>query len=257
MRMTPQATPSPYLTQPSATLWRRPCTTGKITPKHTDSLTDASAIILFAQIQYMYCTCVCVCVCACRYLEEYLDSKRPLSPLSPLSDGPQSTKPLPKGKTSEQHHAHVHKSRDKNRDSALKVRQRSTRWDHPDFIPRSPPFVLEFISPFYFLPLPTTQPKMEVECVKVSRQHQPPSESWGLAGHRGAVPNNETWATPFHVCLTRTDVCCDVLVDNGIATARHSLFCISVHLSPHHAEYYLHEAKRMKHRADAMVSRWS
>lgn len=25
--------------------------------------------------------------------------------------------------------------------------------------------------------------------------------------------------------------------------------------SPHHAEYYLHEAKRMKHRADAMVSR--
>lgn len=113
------------------------------------------------------------------YLEEYLDSKRPLSPLSPLSDGPQSTKPLPKGKTSEQHHAHVHKSRDKNRDSALK-------------------------------------PKMEVECVKVSRQHQPPSESWGLAGHRGAVPNNET---------------------------------------PHHAEYYLHEAKRMKHRADAMVDK--
>lgn len=33
---------------------------------------------------------------------------------------------------------------------------------------------------------------------------------------------------------------------------------VSVHLpSTHHAEYYLHEAKRMKHRADAMVSPWT
>nr|XP_033470529.1 AF4/FMR2 family member 3 isoform X1 [Epinephelus lanceolatus] len=111
------------------------------------------------------------------YLEEYLDSKRPLSPLSPLSNSPESTKPPPKTKTSEQHH--IHKNRDKNRDSAVK-------------------------------------PKMEVECVKVSRQPQPPSESWGPAGHRGTVPNHET---------------------------------------PHHAEYYLHEAKRMKHRADAMVDK--
>ncbi|KAF3843411.1 hypothetical protein F7725_002260 [Dissostichus mawsoni] len=110
------------------------------------------------------------------YLEEYMDNKRPLSPLSPLSDSPETTKPPPKTKTSEQ--LHVHKNRDKNRDSALK-------------------------------------PKMEVECVKVLRQPQPP-ESWGPAGHRGAVPNNET---------------------------------------PHHAEYYLHEAKRMKHRADAMVDK--
>ncbi|XP_033984688.1 AF4/FMR2 family member 3 isoform X1 [Trematomus bernacchii] len=110
------------------------------------------------------------------YLEEYMDNKRPLSPLSPLSDGPETTKPPAKTKTSEQ--LHVHKNRDKNRDSALK-------------------------------------PKMEVECVKVLRQPQPP-ESWGPAGHRGAVPNNET---------------------------------------PHHAEYYLHEAKRMKHRADAMVDK--
>ncbi|XP_044073948.1 AF4/FMR2 family member 3 [Siniperca chuatsi] len=113
------------------------------------------------------------------YLEEYLDSKRPLSPLSPLSDSPESNKPPPKTKTSEQHHVHVHKNRDKNRDSAIK-------------------------------------PKMEVECVKVSRQPQPPSESWGPAGHRGAMPNHEI---------------------------------------PHHAEYYLHEAKRMKHRADAMVDK--
>ncbi|XP_037345364.2 AF4/FMR2 family member 3 isoform X3 [Pungitius pungitius] len=113
------------------------------------------------------------------YLEEYLDSKRPLSPLSPLSDSPQSTKPPLKTKTSEQLHVHVHKNRDKNRDSAIK-------------------------------------PKMEGECVKVSRQPQPPSESWGAAGHRGAVPNSET---------------------------------------AHHAEYYLHEAKRMKHRADAMVDK--
>uniref|UniRef100_A0AAQ4RVK2 ALF transcription elongation factor 3 n=1 Tax=Gasterosteus aculeatus aculeatus TaxID=481459 RepID=A0AAQ4RVK2_GASAC len=113
------------------------------------------------------------------YLEEYLDNKRPLSPLSPLSDSPQSTKPPLKTKTSEQLHAHVHKNRDRNRDSAIK-------------------------------------PKMEGECVKVSRQPQPPSESWGAAGHRGAVPNSET---------------------------------------AHHAEYYLHEAKRMKHRADAMVDK--
>lgn len=45
------------------------------------------------------------------------------------------------------------------------------------------------------------QPKMEVECVKVSRQPQPPSESWGPAGHRGAVPNHETWASPISASL--------------------------------------------------------
>ncbi|XP_026152235.1 AF4/FMR2 family member 4 isoform X2 [Mastacembelus armatus] len=111
------------------------------------------------------------------YLEEYLDSKRPLSPLSPLAVSPEPTKPPSKSKTSEQHHNH--KNRDKNKDSAVK-------------------------------------PKMEVECVKVSRQSQIPSESWGPTGHRGAVPNHEP---------------------------------------PHHAEYYLHEAKRMKHRADAMVDK--
>ncbi|XP_040913784.1 AF4/FMR2 family member 3 isoform X2 [Toxotes jaculatrix] len=112
------------------------------------------------------------------YLEEYLDSKRPLSPLSPLAISPESTKPPSKTKSSEQHHVHSQK-KDKNRDSAVK-------------------------------------PKLEVECVKVSRQIQPPSESWGTTGHRGTLPNHET---------------------------------------PHHAEYYLHEAKRMKHRADAMVDK--
>ncbi|XP_027146633.1 AF4/FMR2 family member 3 isoform X2 [Larimichthys crocea] len=111
------------------------------------------------------------------YLEEYLDSKRPLSPLSPLSVSSESAKPPSKTKTVEQ--PHVHKNRDKKSDSAIK-------------------------------------PKMEVECVKVSKQPHPPSESWGPAGHRGTVPNHET---------------------------------------PHHAEYYLHEAKRMKHRADAMVDK--
>ncbi|XP_053296609.1 AF4/FMR2 family member 3 [Pleuronectes platessa] len=111
------------------------------------------------------------------FCEEYLDSKRPLSPLSPLSNSPESSKPPPKARTSEQHHSH--KNRDKTRDSAVK-------------------------------------PKMEVECVKVSRQTQPPSECWGPAGHQGAVNKYE---------------------------------------SPHHAEYYLHEAKRMKHRADAMVDK--
>ncbi|XP_026233022.1 AF4/FMR2 family member 2 isoform X2 [Anabas testudineus] len=113
------------------------------------------------------------------YLEEFLGSKRPLSPLSPLSDNQESTQPPSKPKPAEQHHIHTHKNRDKSRDPAVK-------------------------------------PKLEVECVKVSRQPQVLSESWGPAGHRGTIPNHET---------------------------------------PHHAEYYLHEAKRMKHRADAMVDK--
>ncbi|KAM3607916.1 uncharacterized protein V6R79_016161 [Siganus canaliculatus] len=111
------------------------------------------------------------------YLEEYLDSKRPLSPLSPLSDSPESTKPPAKTKK-EQHHSYVHKNREKHRDGAV-------------------------------------EPKMEVECVKVSRPPHPPPDSWGPAGHRGTMS----------------------------------------HETPHHAEYYLHEAKRMKHRADAMVDK--
>ncbi|XP_075870741.1 uncharacterized protein aff3 [Nelusetta ayraudi] len=111
-------------------------------------------------------------------LEEYLDSKRPLSPVSPLSDDPEPAKPLTKANTSELHFGHVQKNKDKNRDSTIK-------------------------------------PKTEDECVKVLRPPQPP-ESWGPAGHRGALPNHETH---------------------------------------HHAEYYLHEAKRMKHRADAMVDK--
>ncbi|XP_068602828.1 AF4/FMR2 family member 3 [Brachionichthys hirsutus] len=114
------------------------------------------------------------------YLDEYLDSKRPLSPLSPLSDSPpESIKPPSKSKTSEQHHVQIHKIRHKNKDPAIK-------------------------------------PKTEIDCVKVSRQPQPPSGSWGPARHGDAVPNHE---------------------------------------APHHAEYYLHEAKRMKHRADAMVDK--
>ncbi|XP_054643953.1 AF4/FMR2 family member 3 isoform X2 [Dunckerocampus dactyliophorus] len=112
------------------------------------------------------------------YLEEYLDSKRPLSPLSPLSDGPESIGPSSKTKNGNVHHiGHTHKNKDKNSDSA-------------------------------------PEPKMEVECVKVSKH--PSSVSWGPEGRRAAMPNPET---------------------------------------PHHAEYYLHEAKRMKHRADAMVDK--
>ncbi|XP_029386221.1 AF4/FMR2 family member 3 isoform X2 [Echeneis naucrates] len=113
------------------------------------------------------------------YLEEYLDSKRPLSPLSPLAVSPVPTKTPSKTKTSEQHNSITHKNRDNSRESAVK-------------------------------------PNMEVECVKVSRQPQAPCKSWGPAGQRGTVPNHDT---------------------------------------PHHAEYYLHEAKRMKHRADAMVDK--
>ncbi|XP_069563706.1 AF4/FMR2 family member 3 isoform X2 [Brachyistius frenatus] len=116
------------------------------------------------------------------YLEEYLDSKRPISPLSPLSPLPQSpdtNKTTSKTKAAEQHRVPPHKIRDKNKESTVK-------------------------------------PKMELECVKVSKPPQPSSESWGPAGHRGMVSNHET---------------------------------------THHAEYYLHEAKRMKHRADAMVDK--
>lgn len=85
---------------------------------------------------------------------------------------------------------------------------------------------------------------MEVECVKVSKQPHPPSESWGPAGHRGTVPNHETWAVIRPHSATRLPTW------NAVSL---TFFCIRLS-SPHHAEYYLHEAKRMKHRADAMVS---
>uniref|UniRef100_A0A8C7YV98 AF4/FMR2 family, member 3 n=1 Tax=Oryzias sinensis TaxID=183150 RepID=A0A8C7YV98_9TELE len=114
-------------------------------------------------------------------LEELSEEDRPtppLSPLSPLPQSPESNKPTSKAKPADQHHFHTQKSRDKSKDPAVK-------------------------------------PKSEVECVKVSKQLQPVTEtSWSLAGAK--VPNHET---------------------------------------PHHAEYYLHEAKRMKHRADAMVDK--
>lgn len=128
------------------------------------------------------CVCDCTYVGVCRFLEEYLDSKRPLSPVSPLSDSPESTKPLAKTNTSEQHYLHVHK----NRDSSIKVIQKSAYLDHPN---TNAFLFLSFISPLFDL---HTQPKTEVECVKVSRHPQLPSESWGPAGHRGAVPNHET-----------------------------------------------------------------
>lgn len=111
---------------------------------------------------------------------------------------------------------------------------------------------------------------MEVECVKVSRLPQPPSESWGPAGHRGTVPSHETWAviqiphraslhSPHCLKLVRYRLTRHLVTWNTvIALHFFFIFCVSIHLpSPHHAEYYLHEAKRMKHRADAMVSPWS
>lgn len=102
-------------------------------------------------------------------LEEYLDSKSPLSPLSPMTDRPEAIKPDSQTKTSE-----------KNRDKR------------------------------------DVKPKMEVESVKVSRNTQPSTESRGPSGHTGAIIINEI---------------------------------------SQHAEYYLHEAKRIKHRADAMVDK--
>lgn len=62
-----------------------------------------------------------VVVSTCRLLEEYLDSKRPMSPVSPLSDSPESTKPPSKPKTSEQHYAHAHKNKEKIQDASIKV----------------------------------------------------------------------------------------------------------------------------------------
>ncbi|XP_072300853.1 uncharacterized protein aff3 isoform X2 [Eucyclogobius newberryi] len=105
-------------------------------------------------------------------IDEYLDSKRPLSPVSPIADSPEFIKPGSQIKTSE-------KNREKNRDAAVK-------------------------------------PKVEVESHKCSQSTKPTVESWGPSGHRGTVTLPDT---------------------------------------QHHAEYYLHEAKRMKHRADAMVDK--
>ncbi|KAG7246803.1 hypothetical protein CRUP_028902, partial [Coryphaenoides rupestris] len=64
------------------------------------------------------------------------------------------------------------------------------------------------------------KPKLEVECMGVSGKPYSRSEAWvpptgPPRTHKGSVPNHEI---------------------------------------PHHAEYYMHEAKRMKHRADAMHS---
>lgn len=116
---------------------------------------------------------------------EYLDSKRPLSPLSPLSDSPESNKLSTKTKKAEVHHIHNHKNKDKNRDSAVKVIPKYMSVLYPAFLLAT----FWFISALFDL---YTQPKMEVECVKVSGQPQPPSESWGPAGHRGTMPNHET-----------------------------------------------------------------
>ncbi|KAB5576950.1 hypothetical protein PHYPO_G00204400 [Pangasianodon hypophthalmus] len=62
------------------------------------------------------------------------------------------------------------------------------------------------------------RPKIEAECAGVSGNTQPPSGTWSAKepSYRGTVPY--------------TDV-------------------------SHHAEYYMHEAKRLKHRADAMVDK--
>uniref|UniRef100_A0A3B1K7J9 AF4/FMR2 family, member 3 n=2 Tax=Astyanax mexicanus TaxID=7994 RepID=A0A3B1K7J9_ASTMX len=69
--------------------------------------------------------------------------------------------------------------------------------------------------------MPRAQPKIEAECTGAPGNMQPPSGSWvpstnQPAYYRGTVPY--------------TDV-------------------------SHHAEYYMHEAKRLKHRADAMVDK--
>ena len=78
---------------------------------------SAPRIIVYAANLHLGCVCVRVCACGSRLLEEYLDSKRLLSPVSPLSDSPDTNKPPSKTKTSDNsHHAHV------------KVMQQSTIW---------------------------------------------------------------------------------------------------------------------------------
>lgn len=104
----------------SATLCPRRHTMGKKTTN--DVVFSVQKVCLYLH------PILCVDVCTCRFLEEYLDSKRPLSPVSPLSDGPESTKPPSKTKTSEQHDVHVHKNRDKNRDSSIKVIQKKCQF---------------------------------------------------------------------------------------------------------------------------------
>ncbi|XP_056321099.1 AF4/FMR2 family member 3 isoform X1 [Danio aesculapii] len=66
-----------------------------------------------------------------------------------------------------------------------------------------------------------TQPKVEVECIGVSGHLQP------LSGSRVPPPN-----LPLHYRGT-----------------------VPISDVSHHAEYYMHEAKRLKHRADAMVDK--
>lgn len=169
---------------------------------------------------------------------------------------------------------------------------------------------------------------MEVECVKVPRHHQPPSESWAPAGHRGTTPNRDMWAvwrakmgtllgdSQYRWCQTclhqgykychfppetpsssikirkyhleivkqlpivtkvmKMDILkkiFQIVLDHRLLSNERDIFylyhflqwmfdfkfsvCLLCLSSPHHAEYYLHEAKRMKHRADAMVSSWT
>ncbi|XP_045062406.1 AF4/FMR2 family member 3 [Coregonus clupeaformis] len=92
--------------------------------------------------------------------------------------------------------------------------------DTPD--PTKPPIITQPPEQHYTnSEMPRTHAKMEVECVGVSGQPPPKCESWGpplrrAGSQRGTVLNHEP---------------------------------------PHHAEYYMHEAKRMKHRADAMVDK--
>ena len=141
--------------------------------------------LCFVTCNVRFISTQCMGACHCRYLEEYLDNKRPMSPLSPLSPLPQtpeSNKPTPKTKTAEQHHSHTQKSRDKNRDTAVKVTLSLTCLGHYTACG-----ILSYLSPPY-----SQQPKTEVEIVKVSRQTEPSSESsWAPAGHKGTVPNNE------------------------------------------------------------------
>ncbi|KAM9486886.1 uncharacterized protein aff3 [Clarias gariepinus] len=111
---------------------------------------------------------------------DYIYTKRPLSPLSPLSNPSKM-----------QHFDQQHTNQPRDRESSVKKTQ-----------------------------IQKTRPKIEAESAGASGNTQPPSGTWVASAkelsYRGTVPYNDV---------------------------------------SHHAEYYMHEAKRLKHRADAMVDK--
>lgn len=192
----------------------------------------------------------------CRYLEEYLDSKRPLSPLSPLSDSPEPTE-TSKTKHSEQHYSHNHKSRDKNSDSAVKVLQKNKNKSFTIATPSLPRFLVLFN--LFLKTSPSPRWRWNAwECQDSLMLRLSPGAPRDTEGPCPAMKRKQKHSCQVHTLRRNKAQTVVLQMHAGIlfclADSVKQL-CVSHPLSrPHHAEYYLHEAKRMKHRADAMVS---